>query len=572
MNGGTKDFATVIGNRVHAEKAELLMVFKVHYISKSLLLARAVQSCPALDRFLRTTSSQSGLLIKSLLLARAVQSCPALDRFPRTASTQRPPLLLVQEIPPPLSIPQPSPNAVSSKPKQRASGGETIYWERYTHLTRELLTWLWENPADHAILFNKRRDQSALGNARPHAHCKKAINAVIAQVIFSKDLVYGAVYVTQTERFASVVGSHLASLKAKYWQQASRFESTSEGIDPNNPAYSNLLEEVVVAEFPFWEECNHMWHGNPTYDARLFNPAPGTNKTGDFLSIMNQGGTTVTVTPSGSTATTTVTPTVAGVQVQQLTNQNNTMAGGNLEVEPFGSFTLINPQGEGTSINDFSMGGMEQGEPVDSTHTILPFNKPGHQTLSWDNCSAFQMSPYARSPPSVISTSTMTSAVSDGASQHQVESSETSQTKGKNMLTQLKVDFNEQLGELNGNSLDQWCQLAVLKTECKVVKTQAYMHDKEIAHLEAEGEKEHREAQKIHKHFMERKKLDIQYLKEEGENLHLRVQLAMLQAQPTSSLDPKSQVFNGTSSTTTTVPSLYPTLPFTAFDDLIADA
>ncbi|KIN95126.1 hypothetical protein M404DRAFT_114400, partial [Pisolithus tinctorius Marx 270] len=101
--------------------------------------------------------------------------------------------------------------------------------------------------------------------------------------------------------------------------------------------------------------------------------------------------------------------------------------------------------------------------------------------------------------------------------------------KGKNMLTQLKADFNEWLGELNGNSLDQQCQLAALKTECKVVKTQAYMHDKEIAHLEAEGEKEHREAQKIHKCFMERKKLDIQYLKEEGENLHLRVQLAMLQ-------------------------------------------
>ncbi|KAI6003451.1 hypothetical protein F5J12DRAFT_783522 [Pisolithus orientalis] len=444
--------------------------------------------------------------------------------------------------PPPLSVPQPSPNAASSKPKPRASGGKTLYWERYSHLTRELLTWLWENPADCAILFNERRDQSALGNARPHACRKKEINAVITQVIFSKDLVYGAVYVTQTERFASAVGSHLASLKAKYQQQASRFKSTGEGINPNNPAYSNLLEEVI-AEFPFWEECNHMWHGNPTYDARLFNPAPGTNWTGDFLSIMNQGGTTVTVTPSGSTATATVTPTVTDMQVQQPTNQNNPMAGGNLEVEPFRS--------EGASINDFSMGGTEQGEDEDEEG---------------------EMSPYARSPPSVISTSTMTSAVSDGASWCQVASSETSQMKGKNMLTQLKADFNKQLGELNGNSLDQQCQLAALKTECKVIKTQAYMCNKEIAHLEAEGEKEHREAQKIHKHFMERKKLDIQYLKEEGENLHLRVQLAMLQAQPTLSLDPKSQVFNGASSSTTTAPSLYPTLPSTAFDDLVAGA
>ncbi|KAI6009597.1 hypothetical protein F5J12DRAFT_782105 [Pisolithus orientalis] len=436
-------------------------------------------------------------------------------RAPSVASTSNPPP------PPPHPSPSPPPNAVSPKPKLRASGGKTIYWERYTHLTRELLAWLWDNPADHAILFNKKRDQSALGNARSHAHHKKEINGVITEVIFSKDLIYGTVYATQTERFASAVGSHLA-----------RFKFTGEGIDPNNPAYSNLLGtyhgpsplytmwlvsytvfilEEVVAEFPFWEECNCMWHGNPTYDARLFNPAPGTNWMGDFLPIVYQGGTTVTATPI-----------VTDMQVQQLTNWNNTMEGGDLEVEPFQSFMLINPQGtsgaftgEGTSINDFSMGVMEWGEdedeegeiyegrgpgehpqPVGSTHMILPFNKPGCQTLSWDNHSAFWMSPYARSPPSVITASTTTSAVSDGASWHQVASSETFQMKGKNMLTQLKADFNEQFG--------------ALKTECKVIKTQAYMHVKEIAHLEVEGEKEHREAEKIHKHFMERQKLHIQ--------------------------------------------------------------
>jgi len=59
---------------------------------------------------------------------------------------------------------------------------------------------------------------------------------------------------------------------------------------------------------------------------------------------------------------------------------------------------------------------------------------------------------------------------------------------------------------------------------------QAYMRDKETAHLEAESEKEHIEADKIHTHLMERKQLDIDALKEEGEVLRLKMELTKLQA------------------------------------------
>ena len=87
-----------------------------------------------------------------------------------------------------------------------------VYWERYPHLTKKLLSWLWDNLADCAVLFNERKDSNTQGSsAKPHGRHKKDINAVIARVIFHQDIVYGAVYNNGPEKFVSVVGSHLAT-------------------------------------------------------------------------------------------------------------------------------------------------------------------------------------------------------------------------------------------------------------------------------------------------------------------------------------------------------------------------
>ncbi|KIK15947.1 hypothetical protein PISMIDRAFT_36119, partial [Pisolithus microcarpus 441] len=109
---------------------------------------------------------------------------------------------------------------------------------------------------------------------KPHSRRKKDINAVIADAIFHQDRQYGESY-----------ASHPAKLKNKYRQHVSRFKSTGEGVNPNNPNYQNLHEQVLT-EFPFWEECDQLWHGNPMYDARVFNATPGANRTGDFLTII----------------------------------------------------------------------------------------------------------------------------------------------------------------------------------------------------------------------------------------------------------------------------------------------
>ena len=155
------------------------------------------------------------------------------------------------------------------------------------------------------------------------------------------------------------------------------------------------------------------------------------------------------------------------------------------------------------------------------------------QTPSWDNRSAFRLSPYSKAPTSTISTSTSSlSALTSGGNRCRAMSPETPQTsfKGKGTLAQIKAGLEERLDGLNESSIEQRYKLAMLKNECKSLRAQAYMRDKEIAHLEAENAKDCAEAEKIHSRELEKKKMDIEFLREESEVLRLKVELVKLQS------------------------------------------
>ena len=121
--------------------------------------------------------------------------------------------------------------------------------------------------------------------------------------------------------------------------------------------------------------------------------------------------------------------------------------------------------------------------------------------------SAFWMSPYSRALTSTILSSTLTS----GSKQCCAMSPETTQTsfKGKGSLTQIKADLEAHLDGLNKSSIEQWYNLTMLKNECKSLRVQAYMCNKEIANLAAENDKDCAEAEKIHFHELEKKRMDI---------------------------------------------------------------
>ncbi|KAI6017084.1 hypothetical protein EDC04DRAFT_2902704 [Pisolithus marmoratus] len=313
-------------------------------------------------------------------------------------------------------------------------------------------------------------DQNTQG--KPHSWRKKEINVVIADAIFHEDRQYGESYASQPARFASVVASCLVILKNKYQQHASRFKSTSEGINPNNLNYQNLHKQVLV-EFPFWEECDQLWHGNPTYDARVFNTTPGADWMGDFLAIIKSGGTTAP-------------PICDKSQVQEQGDPVGCLASSmNANWDPNPNILM--------DASELEEEEEEEGEADES------------QEGDWNMVSVSESVP------------------------------EYCSNQGDFMLVDKQSDDHppsqHQLTGPSESSQDQHLLRATLKYEHKVMKTQAYMREKEIAHLEKEHEREHSEAEKIHAQMLEQKKLDLQMLKEESELTHLKLELAKLQSQ-----------------------------------------
>ncbi|KAI6046203.1 hypothetical protein EDC04DRAFT_2888353 [Pisolithus marmoratus] len=367
---------------------------------------------------------------------------------------------------------------------QEGSGSEAIHWEPYPQLMRDLLAWILQHPADQAVLFNEMMDQNVQG--KPHSQRKKDINAVITDAIFHEDRQYGESYASQPARFASVVASHLIM-----------FKSTSEGINPNNLNYQNLHEQVL-AEFPFWEECDQLWHGNPTYNARVFNTTPGADWMGDFLAIIKSGRTTTPPVCNNSQVQ------EQGDAVGYPTSSTNT----NWDPDP--NILMDVPEQEEEEEGetdegqegDWNMVSALESAPeycgnhgdfmlVDEQSQALGDHPPSQH----EHRSALRQ---AFKPPTSTSTTLSTPSSSTWHTSLNSETPQTSFTKGKNVLAQIKANLDGQLTGLNKASQHQCLVRAALKYEHKVAKTQAYMQEKEIAHLEKEHEREHSEAEKIH--------------------------------------------------------------------------
>ncbi|KAI6027152.1 hypothetical protein EDC04DRAFT_2605914 [Pisolithus marmoratus] len=298
-------------------------------------------------------------------------------------------------------VPQSNPQMATSKPNMRTTAGPPVESVSQPSLARSQAKHTRKHHQesqdgsgmDHAVLFNETIDQNTQG--KPHSQRKKEINAVIADAIFHEDRQYG-------ESYAS---------------QPARFKSTSEGINPNNPNYQNLHKQVLV-EFLFWEECDQLWQGNPTYDARVFNATPGADQMGNFLAIIKSSGTTA--------------------PPNEVIHPNILMDVSELEEEE-------EEEGEADESQEGDWNMVSVSESVPEYHgnqsDFMLVNKQSGNHLP---------------------------------SQHQI-----------------KADLNRQLTGLSESSQDQCLLRATLKYEHKVTKTQAYMQEKEIAHLEKEHEREH---------------------------------------------------------------------------------
>lgn len=160
------------------------------------------------------------------------------------------------------------------------------------------------------------------------------------------------------------------------------------------------------------------------------------------------------------------------------------------------------------------------------------------QTLSAELRGQFRASPYPSSRPpssiSSVSTGSGFSAPSAITGGHKRSSaSQSTSTKGKNSLEQMKLDLRGRLDEFSQGAQEQKLTSAALKTERYQIKMQYHMREKEIAHLQTQTVNECAEAENIHRRTMESKqidleirKADIEVLDKERELLNLKLLLA----------------------------------------------
>ncbi|KIJ58574.1 hypothetical protein HYDPIDRAFT_34048, partial [Hydnomerulius pinastri MD-312] len=448
----------------------------------------------------------------------------------------------------------------------------------YPHLTENLLAWLTDHPADRQILFYDKSNRTTLGDSTVPAASginKKQVHGALAEYLFAADAVYGSAYTAQTAKFERAVGSRLTWLKDKYRTQLDRLKSTGAGIVPGDPKTKNLMESVLQL-FPYFHECHTLWSGNPSFDSKHFNGGSSIDRTEDFLSLIKPGAGRNQGTAATSQA-------VAAGDSRDDEDQSGDIdpdqpdgAMGHGSEDPafyddgsgapvVGEYELDPdvPMGEGDELGDeeehdeyMHVDENDEGHESDTPYgcsaqkhfggasakysQVGPIRTPAKpRTPSFDGRTAFRSSPYSRPPSSVSSFTSSSLSISGHQRQRNTpsHSSQTSLTKGKSSINQMRLDLQEQLQAVNDDAQDAKVSSCALKSERYIAKLNYHMREKEInylegerAHASSEMEDSHRRQLELKRSEIELRKADAEVLERETELFRMKIRLAELSA------------------------------------------
>ncbi|KAI5995120.1 hypothetical protein EDD15DRAFT_2366046 [Pisolithus albus] len=455
-----------------------------------------------------------------------------------------------------------------AKGRAPAVGGEPVkglqvHWDQDPTRTERLIRWLLSHAADRHILFHdKNTGQSSsapppAAGDKPSGRNKKEVRLAIAKCIFEDDSVYGEQYATNPDKFQL--------LKEKYREHAKSLKQTGGGVAPGT---ENNLREAITKTFPYFDDLDLIWKGNPSFDARPFTSNQQKNRAEEMLSLVWGGATCPGDNPPAADAAQGVT-TDAG----QGENSGNFMAAdGYGENEDFGvdhEMYYGEDQGdqgdqedqEGLGVwNDDMDVGDEQLADDNAPEPVPPFSRiqtwqqavtPGssrqarpstgtrRHTLSWDSCDAFKSADmaYRNATPMSI----RPSSLSDSRSQHRFvspysRSSETSLTRGTSRKSSAKRIKSDLQGELDSFKWEVE-SLREERMQRNVGKYEYALQSKELAYRRKQATLQRTDAEASHRRQTEEKKLDIQFmdaqarmLEQEAKNLCLKIRLAELQA------------------------------------------
>ncbi|KAI6006865.1 hypothetical protein EDD15DRAFT_2357900 [Pisolithus albus] len=419
-----------------------------------------------------------------------------------------------------------------AKGRAPAVGGEPVkglqvHWDQDPTRTERLIRWLLSHAADRHILFHdKNTGQSSsapppAAGDKPSGRNKKEVHLAIAKCIFEDDSVYGEQYATNPDKFQLCVMNRLVTLKEKYREHAKSLKQTGGGVAPGT---ENNLREAITKTFPYFDDLDLIWKGNPSFDARPFTSDQQKNRAEEMLSLVRGGATCPGDNPPAADQGDQEDQEGLGVWNDDMDVGDEQLADDNAP-EPVPPFSRIQ-----TWQQAVTPGSSRQARPSTGTR---------RRTLSWDSRDAFKSADmaYRNATPMSI----RPSSSSDSRSQHRFvspysRSSETSLTRGTSRKSSAKRIKSDLQGELDSfkwevESLrEEWMQWNVGKYEYA-------LQSKELAYRREQATLQRTDAEASHRRQTEEKKLDIQFmdaqarmLEQEAKNLCLKICLAELQA------------------------------------------
>ncbi|KIN98422.1 hypothetical protein M404DRAFT_97961, partial [Pisolithus tinctorius Marx 270] len=141
---------------------------------------------------------------------------------------------------------------------------KNINWD--TPHTEILVQWLLSHPANCRILFSDKNSGdlppslSSTSTERLVGHNKKEVQAMITQAIFEDDSIYKDMYTASAAKFQVSMGNQCRGLC--------------------------VHTDVVLNNFPWYDNLHSIWPGNPSFDPKPFNSEPNKNYAEGFLAVI----------------------------------------------------------------------------------------------------------------------------------------------------------------------------------------------------------------------------------------------------------------------------------------------
>ncbi|KAI6124690.1 hypothetical protein EV401DRAFT_1886261 [Pisolithus croceorrhizus] len=123
---------------------------------------------------------------------------------------------------------------------------------------------------------------------RPSGHNKKEVHLAIAKCIFEDNSLYSEQYAANPDKFQLCVMNCLIILKEKYHEHAKSLKQTGGGVAPRT---ENNLREAITKMFPYFDDLDLIWKGNPSFNARPFTSNQQKNCVKEMLALVWGGAT-----------------------------------------------------------------------------------------------------------------------------------------------------------------------------------------------------------------------------------------------------------------------------------------